>query len=104
MNRPLFPGLTDPDVLENHVAGIMRKASIDPAFVHAFRVTGLLVSVHNEHLIDDEDLDAWFAAVADYRSTEEHASRTRMELWAGGYRPNLAVDMIVRAKTKLNEP
>ena len=74
MNQPLFPGLTDPVVLENHVAGIMRKARIDPAFIHAFRVTGLLVSVHNEHLIDPEDLDAWTEAVEDYRARHAPAS------------------------------
>jgi hypothetical protein len=46
----------------------MRRAGLDPALIHAFEKTGLLVTEENQHLIPTRDLQAWFAAVAEYRA------------------------------------
>jgi hypothetical protein len=53
--------------LEHQIAQAMRRAGLDPAFIHAFEKTGLLVSEDNRHLIPDKDLQEWDAAVADCR-------------------------------------
>jgi hypothetical protein len=53
--------------LEAMLAGEMEKAGLDPAFIHAFEMTGLLVSEENRHLIPEKDLDQWEAAVEEYR-------------------------------------
>jgi len=52
-----------------HIVGqYMRKADIAPELVYAFEQTGLLVSEANEHLIAEEDLAKWRAAVERFRS------------------------------------
>jgi SEC-C motif len=53
--------------LEAMLAGEMEKAGLDPAYIHAFEKTGLLVSEENRHLIPEKDLDQWEAAVEEYR-------------------------------------
>jgi hypothetical protein len=45
----------------------MEAAGIHPALVHAFRVTGMLVSEDNQDLWTRAELDRWSAAVAAYR-------------------------------------
>jgi hypothetical protein len=49
------------------LAGEMEKAGLDPAYIHAFEKTGLLVSEENRHLIPEKDLEKWEAAVEEYR-------------------------------------
>jgi hypothetical protein len=46
----------------------MKRAGLDPAFIHAFEQTGLLVTEDNQHLIPEPDLRAWHAAVAEHRA------------------------------------
>ena len=46
----------------------MEKAGIDPAMIYATRVTGLLPTEGNIHLIAAVDLQEWQDAVEDYRS------------------------------------
>ena len=53
--------------VEHQIVQAMRRAGLDPAFIHAFEQTGLLVSEDNRYLILDRDLQEWDAAVADYR-------------------------------------
>jgi hypothetical protein len=53
--------------VEHHLVEAMKRAGLDPAFIHAFEQTGLLVSEDNRHLIPEPDLQEWEAAVADYR-------------------------------------
>jgi hypothetical protein len=63
----LFQGAPPLEQVEHQIAQAMRQAGLDPAFIHAFEQTGLLVSEDNRHKIPDNDLQAWEAAVADYR-------------------------------------
>ena len=44
----------------------MKAAGLDPAFIYAFEKTGLLVTEQNQHLIPDEDLAEWDAAIEEY--------------------------------------
>ena len=59
--------------VEHRLVEAMKRAGLDPAFIHAFEQTGLLVSTDNEHLIPAADLERWHAAVADFRSRDRRA-------------------------------
>ena len=63
----LFPNMPHPEHLEAMMVTDMKAAGIDPAFIHAFEKTGLLVSEKNQHLIPENDLAAWRSAVKEYR-------------------------------------
>lgn len=52
----------------------MRAVGIDPAVIHAYQQTGILVCEGNEDLWSADDLRRWEAAVAGYRS---HPASTR---------------------------
>jgi hypothetical protein len=52
----------------------MKRAGLDPAFIHAFEQTGLLVTADNQHLIPEHDLEPWQAAVAEFRARPRPAS------------------------------
>jgi hypothetical protein len=52
------------------IAQAMKQASIDPALIHAFEQTGLLVTEDNQHLIPEQDLRTWVAAVSESRARE----------------------------------
>jgi hypothetical protein len=68
---PVFFDLPHPEHLEAMMVADMKAAGMDPAFIHAFEKTGgLLVTEQNRHLIADKDLEAWDAAVREYR--EKH--------------------------------
>ena len=55
----VFPGLPHPEHLEAMMVEDMKRAGLDPAFIHAFEATGRLVTQRNRHLIPDADLAAW---------------------------------------------
>jgi hypothetical protein len=57
-----------PEHLEAMMVEDMRAAGLDPAFIYAFEKTGLLVSEQNQHLIQDEDLAEWDAAIEEYEA------------------------------------
>jgi hypothetical protein len=54
--------------VEHHLVEAMKRAGLDPAFIYAFEQTGLLVTEDNQHLIPEQDLQAWQAAVTRYNS------------------------------------
>ena len=62
----LFPDMPHPEHLEAMMVEEMRAAGMNPAFIFAFEKTGLLVTEENQHLISDEDLAAWDAAIEEY--------------------------------------
>ena len=63
----LFPDLPHLEHLEHMLVEDMKQAGIDPALIHAFEETGMLVTEENEDLIADEDLDKWQEAITDYQ-------------------------------------
>ncbi|MBX3171740.1 MAG: hypothetical protein KF760_30295 [Candidatus Eremiobacteraeota bacterium] len=44
----------------------MRANGADPAYIHAFEKTGLLVFQETMHLIEPADLEAWHQAYEEY--------------------------------------
>ena len=40
----------------------MELAGLDPAYIYAFRKTGLIVTDFNQHLMPDCDVEEWMAA------------------------------------------
>ena len=65
---PLFFDAPPLEHIEHHVVEAMKQAGIDPALIHAFEKTGLLVSDENRHLISDKDLAEWNAAIEEYHA------------------------------------
>jgi hypothetical protein len=60
--------------MEHHIAEALKRARVDPAFIYAFEETGLLVSEDNQHLIPEDDLRTWQAAVARYRARQSSSA------------------------------
>jgi hypothetical protein len=71
----LFPDVPHPEYLEAILVEGMKAAGMNPALIHAFEKTGLLVTEENRHLIPDKDLDDWHAAIEDYAA--KHPERGR---------------------------
>ena len=51
----------------------MKKAGIDPALIHAFEETGMLVAEGNEDLITDDDMEEWHEAISEYEQERDGA-------------------------------
>ena len=59
--------------VEHEMVQAMKAAGLDPAYIYAFEKTGLLVTEQNQHLIPEQDLDAWEAAVREYEAKHGRA-------------------------------
>ena len=57
--------------VEHQLVEAMRRVGIDPALIHAFEQTGLLVTQDNRHRIPAPDLQAWQAAVDEYNARHD---------------------------------
>src|SRR5262245_29828335 len=64
---PLFPDMPHPEHLEAMMVEDMKAAGLDPALIYAFEKTGLLVTEQNQHLIPENDLAGWDAAIEEYQ-------------------------------------
>ena len=69
---PLFPQL-QLEHGEHFMVEGMKAAGVDPAIIYAFEETGMLVSEENQHLISDEDLAEWQAAIEKYHAQHGQA-------------------------------
>ncbi len=67
-NDLLFFDMPHPEQIEHRTVEAMKRAGLDPAFIHAYEKTGLIVSEENQHLLSDRDLAEWEAAVEEYRA------------------------------------
>jgi hypothetical protein len=54
--------------VDAQIAGQLQAAGVDPAIVHAFERTGLLVWEYNQDLFTPEQLAAWEQALQEYRT------------------------------------
>ena len=70
----LFGDLPPLEHLEHETVEAMKEAGIDPALIHAYVETGLLVTEENMDLIPEQDLEEWQSAVEEYRekNAEDH--------------------------------
>jgi hypothetical protein len=55
--------------VDDRIAAGLEQAGVEPAVIHAFRSTGLLVRDENEHTLAEEELASWRAAL------QEHARK-----------------------------
>jgi hypothetical protein len=65
-NDPVFLDMPPLEHIEHQTVEAMKEAGIDPAFIYAFEKTGLLLTEENQHLIPEEDLADWDAAIEEY--------------------------------------
>ena len=75
--RPMDPLLFDPDAdeprpLDEHrvkaaMVEAMRHAGFDPAAIYAFQKTDLIATTRNAEDLTGDELEAWQAAVHEYR-------------------------------------
>jgi hypothetical protein len=66
---PILLDMPHPEHLEAMMVEDMKAAGLDPAFIYAFEKTGLLVTEQNHHLIPENDLAEWDAAIEEYQRT-----------------------------------
>jgi hypothetical protein len=67
---PVFFDAPPVEQVEFQMVQAMKKAGINPAIIHAFEKTGLLVTEENKHLISDKDLAEWDAAIHEYEENQ----------------------------------
>ena len=65
------PQPLDADKGEALVIQAMGQAEIDPAYIYAYRKTGLLLTTENRDLLSKEDLAEWQSAIQEYRDKIE---------------------------------
>jgi hypothetical protein len=65
---PVFFDVPPLEHLEHEMVQAMKAANLDPAFIYAFEKTGLLVTEQNQHLLSDQDLAEWQAAIDEYQA------------------------------------
>ena len=60
------PKQIDPDRFDREVTRALAQAGIDPAFIYAYRRTGLIVTTQNYPLLSERDRQEWEEALAEY--------------------------------------
>jgi hypothetical protein len=54
--------------VDRKMVAVMQETGTDPAVIHAFEKTGLLIRDDNEHVMTASDVAAWNAALREYRA------------------------------------
>ena len=62
------PQALDPNALVEIVAAAMEQAGLDPAKIHAYRRTGMLITAENLSQWSARDLAEWQAAIDEYEA------------------------------------
>jgi hypothetical protein len=77
-NDPVFfdpdadePRPLDPAKVEAQIIAAMQAAGIDPAKIHAYKRTGLIVTAENAKSLSAQELEGWRLAVEEYRLLED---------------------------------
>ena len=58
-----------PDEFLETICAAMIQTGIDPAFIHAFRKTGCLLTEQNIHFFSEPELAEWIEAIDEYPLT-----------------------------------
>jgi len=66
-DTPLFDA-TDFERMEHSMAMAMEHAGVDPAIIHAFVETGMMVSEENMDKFSQKDLDLWQSKIEEFRN------------------------------------
>ena len=69
-NDKLFFDAPPLEHVEHYMVEAMKQAGLDPAIIYAFEKTGLLVTEENEHLLSENDLAEWQAAIDEYEARQ----------------------------------
>ncbi len=72
-NDRLFDGAPPLEHMEHWTVEAMKKADVDPAIIHAYEETGLMLSEKNENLVPESDVAEWEAAIDAYE--QKHGLR-----------------------------
>jgi hypothetical protein len=72
-NDPIFFDMPPLEHIEHKMVQAMKAAGLDPAFIYAYEKTGLLVTEQNQHMIPENDLDEWEAAIREYETKHGRA-------------------------------
>jgi hypothetical protein len=72
----VFANRPHPEHLEAMMVEDLKAAGLDPAFIYAFEKTGLLVTEQNQHLIPENDLAEWDAAIEEYEAKQRRQEGT----------------------------
>ncbi len=77
-NDPVFfdpdadqPRQLDPAKTEAQIVAAMQAAGMEPAKIHAFKRTGLIVTADNAKHLSAQNLEDWQIALEEYRALEE---------------------------------
>lgn len=63
---PLFEA-TDFERMEHTLSMAMKAAGVDPAIIHAFEETGMMVTEENMDAFSQTDLDLWHSKIEEFR-------------------------------------
>jgi hypothetical protein len=55
------------DEIEREVLEFLTAVTLDPAYIHAYKVTGRSVTEENLHLLTPEEIQEWTDAVNEYQ-------------------------------------
>ena len=78
-NDRLFDGAPPLEHIEHYTVEAMKRSGVDPALIHAYEETGLLLNEKNERLVPDSYVAEWEAAIDEYeRKTGHKATRRRL--------------------------
>ena len=72
-NDKLFFDAPPLEEMEHMIVQAMKQVGVDPAIIHAFEKTGLIVTEANQHLLKGVDLDQWNAAIEEFTAKGEEA-------------------------------
>lgn len=64
----------DIETTKDSVLTAMTNAGMPPELVYAYEVTGMLITPMNEAAHSQEDIDAWNAAITEYKENHEEAT------------------------------
>ena len=56
---------------EHFMVQAMKQAGLHPAIIYAYEKTGLIVTEQNQHLLSENDLAEWEAAIQEYETRQE---------------------------------
>jgi hypothetical protein len=73
----IFEGAPPLELMEHWTVEAMKKADVDPALVHAFERTGLLLNDENVDKLPDTEIAEWESAIHEYETKTGRKARQR---------------------------
>ena len=100
----MIPASPHPEHVEYMLVQEMKRANIDPAVIHAFEQTGILVTELNQHTLSEQQLALWQEAIDEYRNPDPTDEEVRYPVGlVTNYGPNHTMTSMVVAAILLSE-